>query len=732
MPTDGTQQPQSAWTVLVYLAGDNNLTQEMSWGLQELKKAAGELNPAGRPAVDRINVVAHFDPRGARGRRYDFVPPGAAGVPHQEDGNLDRYETVVYTDAMLARAPASADQPAPEELSHRSSQLEKFVSEQVRRLPPAKQYFLVLSGHGSGAVGDFLIDSDPATSLSIPELARILDLGRQAYQTQWREKPRIGVLGMDSCLMSTAEVCFEVREHALFLVASEGFVSSAGWPYHRVLEAIANPKAKEPDPGPRAVALRVARHYSDFYRDYEISGLSTDVAVCDLGAFRKEGPQSLVGLLRAFSSQCIPRLEAVYVREVLARTDVKDEEAQAAIKTLSDDVARTLIPEGDSGREALATRLREGSDAAQEALRVTPWEREQDASQLDALRELLDSLEGRYHVEGKPGECLEEHAKRLQEEIKEPSSLPNALAVVKVLREFDPGVRDALERIEHMDQEGNPEAARRARVRLQKLHQVRSLLELKQRAGATLKREDRLQHALAAAGLRDALVAARWQAQSFKAGVYVDLFDLCRCLEGRLPDKDPVANLAGHLRRAVEKSDGGPEGAVLLSRYTGPDFQHAHGLSVYFPFQAGDYKSEYENLAFAQVTGWGRLMRAYLRVTRRGRRDESEHWAKPEASVLRFDQLEVDPLEAGTIEARIVGVAGPPRKEDRFLARKVRAGTEARIRALAEAAKARAGTEQRIRAGTEQRIRAGTEQRIRGEAVQAVWGNPPDGFFRQP
>ena len=189
MPTDGTQQPQSAWTVLVYLAGDNNLTQEMSWGLQELKKAAGELNPAGRPAVDRINVVAHFDPRGARGRRYDFVPPGAAGVPHQEDGNLDRYETVVYTDAMLARAPASADQPAPEGLSHRSSQLEKFVSEQVRRLPPAKQYFLVLSGHGSGAVGDFLIDSDPATSLSIPELARILDLGRQAYQTQWREKP---------------------------------------------------------------------------------------------------------------------------------------------------------------------------------------------------------------------------------------------------------------------------------------------------------------------------------------------------------------------------------------------------------------------------------------------------------------------------------------------------------------------------------------------------------------
>ncbi|MDD1633237.1 MAG: hypothetical protein LUP91_13665, partial [Methylococcaceae bacterium] len=78
MPSE--QAEQAAWTFLVYLAGDNNLTQEMAWGLQELKKTAIRVNPPERMSKDgkrtatngehKINVVAHFDPRGSRGRRY--------------------------------------------------------------------------------------------------------------------------------------------------------------------------------------------------------------------------------------------------------------------------------------------------------------------------------------------------------------------------------------------------------------------------------------------------------------------------------------------------------------------------------------------------------------------------------------------------------------------------------------------------------------------------------------
>jgi hypothetical protein len=228
--------------------------------------------------------------------------------------------------------------------------------------------------------------------------------------------------------------------------------------------------------------------------------------------------------------------------------------------------------------------------------------------------------------------------------------------------------------------------------------------------------------------LRDALVGARGQAQSFKANVYVDLFDLCQCLEGRFQD-DEVNRLCRTVRNAIEQ-------AVPSSDHTGPAFQHAHGLSVYFPTEARDYASEYENLAFAEQTGWGRLVRAFLRATRRGRRDESAYWAQADRRILRFGDLEIDPLEPDGLEARIVGRIRPPSKNNCFKADKVLASTEKRIEPRKEGragteGRIRAGTEGRIRAGTEGRIRAGTEGRIKGDSITAVWGNPPDGFFRQ-
>src|SRR5687767_14868817 len=44
---------KAAWTVMVYLAGDNNLTAECLFALTEMKKAV---------PGDEINVIAQFDP----------------------------------------------------------------------------------------------------------------------------------------------------------------------------------------------------------------------------------------------------------------------------------------------------------------------------------------------------------------------------------------------------------------------------------------------------------------------------------------------------------------------------------------------------------------------------------------------------------------------------------------------------------------------------------------------
>ena len=43
----------AAWTVMVYLAGDNNLTTERMFALTEMKQAA---------VGNHLNVIAQFDP----------------------------------------------------------------------------------------------------------------------------------------------------------------------------------------------------------------------------------------------------------------------------------------------------------------------------------------------------------------------------------------------------------------------------------------------------------------------------------------------------------------------------------------------------------------------------------------------------------------------------------------------------------------------------------------------
>ncbi len=770
---------KAAWTVMVYMAGDNNLTEEMAWGLQELKKTASSIEEERAGAQtgdlgDRINVVAQFDPRGSRSRRYDFIPGEQAQEQAQADGTLDDAAGMIYTrgngPAYTVQAGAVADHVAP------PSPLTAFVAEQVRRLPAAERYFLILSGHGSGAVGDFLIDSDPKTSLSIPELGLILKAACHALGQSAKGKepgqPPIDILGMDSCLMSNAEVCFEIREYADYLVASEGWVANAGWPYHRVLEACR--AGGKPDLVASSVATRVAQSYSAFYQDYEIAGISTDIAVCSLVMLR-DGV--VAGSLNALAKACTHAFDAVFVNEAVPKVDAG--RVTDALNTLSENIAALLLKPGDA-RTWLARRLADGSQLAELALsQPPPLDVDLYPSQWRALRALAEA-EGRVDMSGfDQSSSIREHWEALESAIEKPASASEALAVVSLLREFDPGVLEALELIEQQERDGRS-AARRARALLQKLHQVQWVAEIS-------RRKPDAEDLPGDVRLLNAVVAARWQAQSFKAGVYVDLidfFEVASALLKREPEGTAreAAKLLGEAKEAVET-------AVLMSRQTGASSQHAGGLSVYFPTQAGDYAAEYDALQFAKDTGWGRLVRSYLRATRRARWKEAELWASADDRVLRFERSEIDPLDASGIEARIVGVIAPPEQSSQdarvaaelrrwmqealgqevtAASRSVMAGVarslkvpfsadekarknritkiERKIRGLVDervgtllrkglrrvherldrlvGAKAngpvRAGVEERIRAGVEERVRAGIEQRVRADVEKRV------------
>jgi hypothetical protein len=284
------------WTIMVYLSGDNNLSEEMILALKEMDRI---------PPNDYVRVVAQFDPSGlgVPTRRYDFSKPRALSG----DGNLDHSAV----DQRITLGDTNTGNPEA---------LSDFIVWAHARYP-ATNNILVLSGHGSGAEEDFLLkDESAADSLTIPEL-------------QWalcKAKVPIRILGLDNCLMSTAEVIEAVSghrpvdnghaecadaAHVDYVIASEGFAPAQGWPYHRFLEMILANSAKYLQPGSTVneVVKLVVDGYGRFYSDYDFAaGVSTDISAVDV----KEIP-ALRGTIRTLAKELKDNVKTPEFRDQL-------------------------------------------------------------------------------------------------------------------------------------------------------------------------------------------------------------------------------------------------------------------------------------------------------------------------------------------------------------------------------------------------------------------------------
>ena len=100
---------------------------------------------------------------------------------------------------------------------------------------------VILAGHGAGTEEDFLLrdettpakkgirPSNPTSSLSMRELQKVFEKVKEEL------KIKIDILGMDVCLMSMIEVCYELNGLVEYLVSSESYSPTAGWPYRQIL-----------------------------------------------------------------------------------------------------------------------------------------------------------------------------------------------------------------------------------------------------------------------------------------------------------------------------------------------------------------------------------------------------------------------------------------------------------------------------------------------------------------
>lgn len=167
---------------------------------------------------------------------------------------------------------------------------------------------------------------------------------------------------------------------------------------------------------------------------------------------------------------------------------------------------------------------------------------------------------------------------------------------------------------------------------------------------------ERLRKGLTRKRLKEQIILAHWESQSFWKEGYTDIYDFCFCLykncvnltknsEGSNGNDEErlSVEVAGELKKLcaaadevmkvlVSESDGGKKGLIVASKFAGPTYQYSHGLSVFFPWSLPTDKiswKEYEEYKFKE-TKWQEFLEDYFEKTKRERRkNEIDSRIKP-------------------------------------------------------------------------------------------------------
>jgi hypothetical protein len=214
------------WTMLVYMAADNDLAQWADSDLVEMEQFGSSQD---------INVIVQIDKPSVGARRL-LVRHGSSQVL-QELGLTDMCSWETLSDFLYWGIT----------------------------LFPAEKYLVILWDHGSGWTAtprkSFGTDWSSGNVLSIAtgDFKRALSTAYDYTQT------RINVFAFDACLMQQVEVAFEVGEYAKIHLAPQSIMPLPGFRYDEILEVLHS----EPSIGETQLSQRIVQSTVDNYTDFQ-------------------------------------------------------------------------------------------------------------------------------------------------------------------------------------------------------------------------------------------------------------------------------------------------------------------------------------------------------------------------------------------------------------------------------------------------------------------------------
>lgn len=274
---------EKEWTVMVYLAGDNNLDSAGVVDLKEMKKVG---------STEQINVIAQFDREGkdiATNRYYirkggtlakdvvgnlgetnmgnprvleDFIKWGIKNYPAEHylvvvwnHGNGWNDENVyrVARNMMKLNIKRRGEVVLPA----KGAQKDSVSIRRIRAIGGKKFRHALFHTSIMKAITTrgIAYDDDAQDFLDNIEMKRLLASTKKIL------KRKIDILGMDACMMSMAEVVYQLRDSVSLTVGSEEVEPGDGWPYNRILARL----TKKPTMMPSELATTIVNEYLASY-----------------------------------------------------------------------------------------------------------------------------------------------------------------------------------------------------------------------------------------------------------------------------------------------------------------------------------------------------------------------------------------------------------------------------------------------------------------------------------
>jgi hypothetical protein len=281
--------PNAEWTLLVYMASDDDLEQAAIANVREMVQVG---------STQAVNVIVQIDRAAATKNGRGFTRGPLLNLPDFTSTKrlrIDRGEVREIADL----GETNTGDPAA---------LADFVAWGMTTFP-AKKTALVLWDHG-GATRGFGWDTTNADQpLSIVDMHAGLAKGLAAAG-----RARLDVLGFDACLMSNLGVLHELSGLADVVIGSEEVEPAHGWTYAPLITAMSENES------PSGLAKRIVESYESACRE------AKTIDMCTLAAFDTRKLEAILPSLDALGTRLREQTKTPTDWYKLARARVAAEE----------------------------------------------------------------------------------------------------------------------------------------------------------------------------------------------------------------------------------------------------------------------------------------------------------------------------------------------------------------------------------------------------------------------